>query len=190
MLRYSFIDTNLNDPNKQCFCIDVNTSKSPFVYADNINPMNKLIEQSFLLKPLVQPVVPISSQPISSHVSNDALSLVKQSSTGDFAQAANDLNFQNLENNSLTKDNQSKVARQIDLNKMANVENKVYKKVKKEDDKKYSLMEDFDCESDCVVQKPNYYKKQFRMHRYMNENTYLFIIILLLLLLSYMTRKI
>ena len=42
MLRYSFIDTNLNDPNKQCFCIDVNTSKSPFVYADNINPMNKM----------------------------------------------------------------------------------------------------------------------------------------------------
>ena len=182
MLRYSFIDTNLNDPNKQCFCIDVNTYKSPFVYSDNINPMNKMAEQSFLLKPLVQTIIPTSSQPV-------PLNIPIQVPVQDSINAANDLNFQNLENNSLTKDNQPTIAPQIDLNKMANVENKIYKKVKKEDDKKYSLMENFECESDCVVKKPKYYKNRYRIHRYMNENTYLFVIVLLLLLLSYMTRK-
>jgi hypothetical protein len=34
MSNYSFIDEDLNDPNKQCFCIDVNSTKAPFISGD------------------------------------------------------------------------------------------------------------------------------------------------------------
>jgi len=45
MSKYSFIDIGKSDLNKQCFCIDVNTSKVPFNY--DLKDDN----QSFLLNP-------------------------------------------------------------------------------------------------------------------------------------------
>lgn len=35
MSRYSFIDENINMSGKQCFCIDVNSSNSPFIIGGN-----------------------------------------------------------------------------------------------------------------------------------------------------------
>ena len=189
MLKYSFIDTNLNDPSKQCFCIDVNTSKSPFVYSDNIKSMN-ITEQSFLLKPKIEPSKLVQQ----TKLSNTSQPKPEQPKP-ELIYTANDKTYQDLQNNSLTTDNEPNIAPKIDLNKMANIYGKVYKKIKKDDNKKddnkkYSLMENFnDCPSDCVVQKPLMMKNKFIFHRYLNENTYIFVIIILLLLLSYMTRK-
>ena len=37
MSKYSFIEAELNIPGKQCFCVDINTSNTPFTYASQIN---------------------------------------------------------------------------------------------------------------------------------------------------------
>jgi hypothetical protein len=51
MSKYSFIEAELNVPGKQCFCVDVNNSNTPFTYATQIN---------YLLNP-----TPVTSAPTS-----------------------------------------------------------------------------------------------------------------------------
>ena len=59
MSKYSFIEAELNIPGKQCFCVDINNSNTPFTYATQIN---------YLLNPVSSstPVPTSVAEPVSS----------------------------------------------------------------------------------------------------------------------------
>ena len=66
MSKYSFISTEVSDPNKQCFCIDINNSNTPFTYATQINSAPSSV-------PAVKIGVSISKNSSSSKISRKSL---------------------------------------------------------------------------------------------------------------------
>ena len=76
MSKYSFIEAELNVPGKQCFCVDINNSNTPFTYATQINYLlNPVSSVPTSVAPVIADpvsVAPVSVEPVS--VENDTYS--------------------------------------------------------------------------------------------------------------------
>ena len=72
MSKYSFIEAELNVPGKQCFCVDINNSNTPFTYATQINYLLNPVSTDTSVAPIIADpvsVAPVSVEPVS--VEND-----------------------------------------------------------------------------------------------------------------------
>jgi hypothetical protein len=191
MSRYSFIDETINMSGKQCFCIDVNSSNSPFVTtgvsetrpqpvaAPSAVPVPKPLstdlhalirhenaelsnDQNFLLTPQVINA-PLREQKII-ETANSLLNQTYQNITSEgLAKQVQALNEVTIDlpKTSLTVDTDPKLVSKIDLNKMAN-DTKVGKKVLRKSSDNLSLFEGFESGGCTDTCKPKSRKQQRR----------------------------
>ena len=187
MSKYSFIEAELNAPGKQCFCVDINNSKIPFTYANPIanvtsnnladmtNSENKLTanrrkkydsesnlitDHTFLLSPEVRNNVGDKEKQIINTVNSLLTETVNKLDKKSKIIASNQI-INNIPNNSLTTDNNPKVAPSINLNKMANSKKNYRSK------SNIALFENFEqdkCDNTCSIKKKRT-KKHTKKHR-------------------------
>jgi hypothetical protein len=89
MSKYSFIEAELNIPGKQCFCIDINNSNTPFTYGSQINSL-----PSDMSTPLLAPTpTPLSAPaPLPSDKLGNPLDSRPESSSSNQTYLLNNMN--------------------------------------------------------------------------------------------------
>lgn len=209
MSKYSFIEAELNIPGKQCFCIDINNSKTPFTYADQIisapsassaggqqppqEPYYSSAPTSSIVPPLVVPspdfvdnnnLFNLSNSyllsPDSKATSGDREKQIIQTVNSLLASAANDMTDQSNANTiNNYKDDDIDDTNVDDLNKMANRGKKKYKSKSKSLNFLQEGFEQDKCNNTCSIKKS--YKKNKSL---LNSDN--MIVILLLIVIAYL----
>jgi len=177
MSKYSFIDIGKTDLNKQCYCIDVNTSKVPFNY-DNYND-----SQSFLINPHSPTDISVKvNTPSNIEHNNDTNTLMNK---------LRELENKNtLLNNELiaANDKSSSIAHRtpsdLELDNYSLKTNKIYHDINNNIHENFSEKDKeihkISCSDVCSINNSN---------KILNENFYIFLIIVILLIFAYFTSK-
>ena len=209
MSKYSFIEAELNIPGKQCFCIDINNSKTPFTYADQIisapsassaggqqpppEPYVSSAPTSSIVPPLVSPSPDFVDNnnlfnlnnsyllsPDSKATSGDREKQIIQTVNSLLAIAANDMTDQSNANTiNNYKDDDIDDTNLDDLNKIANRGKKKYKSKSKSLNFLQEGFEQDKCNNTCSIKKS--YKKNKSL---LNSDN--MIVILLLIVIAYL----
>jgi hypothetical protein len=205
MSRYSFIDENINSSGKQCFCIDVNSTNSPFV-----NVSQASLPQSQNSQPVSSPA-PVDTTPkkIDSYqmINKDQNYLLTPQVIGsgsererNMIETINNLMTQTYSNISTQKDFQAVNAPTIDTIKQKSSDlmgndTQVGKKTLRKSSSNLNLFEGFETPGCTNVCKPSNKSKHSRVNKYRhnksnksNDNLYLVIIILAFLLCSWFKK--
>jgi hypothetical protein len=209
MSKYSFIEAELNTPGKQCFCIDINSSNTPFTYASQITstptptPSTSIPTTSIPTTSIPTPSTPTTPNEIISETNllnnnlfnlNNSylLSPDSKATSGDrekqiiqtvnslLTSAVNEITDQSNSNTvNNYKDDDIDDTNVDDLNKMANRGNKKYKSKSKSLNFLQENFEQDKCNNTCSIKKS--YKKNKSL---LNSDN--MIVILLLIVIAYL----
>lgn len=208
MSKYSFIEAELNIPGKQCFCIDINNSKTPFTYATQINSAPSAVgsqqpPEPYVLTAPTSSIVPQLVSPSPDFVDNNnlfnlnnsyLLSPDSKATSGDrekqiiqtvnslLANAVSDITSDQSNANTMNNfkdDDDIDDTNVDDLNKMANRGKKKYKSKSKSLNFLQEGFEQDKCNNTCSIKKS--YKKNKSL---LNSDN--MIVILLLIVIAYL----